>query len=125
MDNTGIDLGTCFPQRPIVLFPPAFRLTSPILSAAQAHESLSSCPLFFSPTPQCQKPKSDGTDPSTGEFCSPKTSVLAGLAKPSRVSSVPRSHEEVRVEEELQQISVELEPKCDVEIVAPEEDDKE
>ncbi|KAM4657475.1 phosphatidylinositol 4-phosphate 5-kinase type-1 gamma isoform 4-T4 [Amazona ochrocephala] len=35
-----------------------------------------------------------------------------------------RSHEEVRVEEELQQISVELEPKCDVEIVAPEEDDK-
>ncbi|XP_030365633.1 phosphatidylinositol 4-phosphate 5-kinase type-1 gamma isoform X6 [Strigops habroptila] len=36
-----------------------------------------------------------------------------------------RSHEEVRVEEELQQVSVELEPKCDVEIVAPEEDDKE
>ncbi|XP_010001723.1 PREDICTED: phosphatidylinositol 4-phosphate 5-kinase type-1 gamma [Chaetura pelagica] len=36
-----------------------------------------------------------------------------------------RSHEEMRVEEELQQISVELEPKCDVEIVAPEEDDKE
>ncbi|KAM6039933.1 phosphatidylinositol 4-phosphate 5-kinase type-1 gamma isoform 4-T4 [Theristicus caerulescens] len=36
-----------------------------------------------------------------------------------------RSHEEVRVEEELQQISVELEPKCDVEIVPPEEDDKE
>uniref|UniRef100_A0A8V1A7D4 Phosphatidylinositol-4-phosphate 5-kinase, type I, gamma n=1 Tax=Gallus gallus TaxID=9031 RepID=A0A8V1A7D4_CHICK len=36
-----------------------------------------------------------------------------------------RSHEEVRVEEELQQISVELEPKCDVEIVAPEEHDKE
>ncbi|XP_032847191.1 phosphatidylinositol 4-phosphate 5-kinase type-1 gamma isoform X2 [Tyto alba] len=36
-----------------------------------------------------------------------------------------RSHEEVRVEEELQQISVELEPKCDVEIVAPEEGDKE
>ncbi|KAM9369035.1 phosphatidylinositol 4-phosphate 5-kinase type-1 gamma [Phaethornis superciliosus] len=36
-----------------------------------------------------------------------------------------RSHEEVRVEEELQQISVEREPKCDVEIVAPEEDDKE
>ncbi|XP_054037976.1 phosphatidylinositol 4-phosphate 5-kinase type-1 gamma isoform X5 [Rissa tridactyla] len=36
-----------------------------------------------------------------------------------------RSHEEVRVEEELQQISVELEPKCDVEIVAPKEDDKE
>ncbi|XP_065556005.1 phosphatidylinositol 4-phosphate 5-kinase type-1 gamma isoform X1 [Lathamus discolor] len=36
-----------------------------------------------------------------------------------------RSHEEVRVEEELQQISVELEPKCDVEIVAPEEDGKE
>ncbi|XP_009878926.1 PREDICTED: phosphatidylinositol 4-phosphate 5-kinase type-1 gamma [Charadrius vociferus] len=35
------------------------------------------------------------------------------------------SHEEVRVEEELQQISVELEPKCDVEIVAPKEDDKE
>ncbi|XP_029819703.1 phosphatidylinositol 4-phosphate 5-kinase type-1 gamma isoform X3 [Manacus vitellinus] len=35
-----------------------------------------------------------------------------------------RSHEEVRVEEE-QQISVELEPKCDVEIVAPEEEDKE
>ncbi|XP_014115567.1 PREDICTED: phosphatidylinositol 4-phosphate 5-kinase type-1 gamma isoform X1 [Pseudopodoces humilis] len=32
-----------------------------------------------------------------------------------------RSHEEVRVEEEVQQISVELEPKCDVEIVAPEE----
>ncbi|KAM6310469.1 phosphatidylinositol 4-phosphate 5-kinase type-1 gamma-like [Podargus strigoides] len=36
-----------------------------------------------------------------------------------------RSHEEVRVEEELQQISVELEPKCDVEIIAPEEDGKE
>ncbi|XP_053905825.1 phosphatidylinositol 4-phosphate 5-kinase type-1 gamma isoform X5 [Cuculus canorus] len=36
-----------------------------------------------------------------------------------------RSHEEARVEEELQQISVELEPKCDVEIVAPEEEDKE
>ncbi|NWR93426.1 PI51C kinase, partial [Furnarius figulus] len=35
-----------------------------------------------------------------------------------------RSHEEVRVEEE-QQISVELEPKCDVEIVAPEEEEKE
>ena len=31
----------------------------------------------------------------------------------------------MRVEEELQQISVELEPKCDVEIVAPEEHDKE
>uniref|UniRef100_A0A8C0F1U5 Phosphatidylinositol-4-phosphate 5-kinase type 1 gamma n=1 Tax=Bubo bubo TaxID=30461 RepID=A0A8C0F1U5_BUBBB len=41
------------------------------------------------------------------------------------LSSVCRSHEEVRVEEELQQISVELEPKCDVEIIAPEEDDKE
>lgn len=41
------------------------------------------------------------------------------------MSLLPRSHEEVRVEEELQQISVELEPKCDVEIVAPEEDDKE
>ncbi|NXE97607.1 PI51C kinase, partial [Menura novaehollandiae] len=36
-----------------------------------------------------------------------------------------RSHEEVRVEEELQQISVELEPKGDVEIVAPKEEDKE
>uniref|UniRef100_A0A8D2PEK1 Phosphatidylinositol-4-phosphate 5-kinase type 1 gamma n=1 Tax=Zosterops lateralis melanops TaxID=1220523 RepID=A0A8D2PEK1_ZOSLA len=36
-----------------------------------------------------------------------------------------RSHEEVRVEEEVQQISVELEPKCDVEIVAPEEEVKE
>ncbi|NXP20487.1 PI51C kinase, partial [Scytalopus superciliaris] len=35
-----------------------------------------------------------------------------------------RSHEEVRVEEE-QQISVEMEPKCDVEIVAPEEEEKE
>ncbi|XP_010166918.1 phosphatidylinositol 4-phosphate 5-kinase type-1 gamma, partial [Antrostomus carolinensis] len=35
-----------------------------------------------------------------------------------------RSHEEVRVEEELQQSSIELEPKCDVEIVAPGEDDK-
>ncbi|XP_071434001.1 phosphatidylinositol 4-phosphate 5-kinase type-1 gamma isoform X2 [Pithys albifrons albifrons] len=35
-----------------------------------------------------------------------------------------RSHEEVRVEEE-QQISVELEPKCDVEIVAPEEEERE
>ncbi|XP_030395993.1 phosphatidylinositol 4-phosphate 5-kinase type-1 gamma isoform X8 [Gopherus evgoodei] len=35
-----------------------------------------------------------------------------------------RSHEEVRVEEELQQITVELESKCDVEIVAPEEDNK-
>ncbi|KAM7025481.1 phosphatidylinositol 4-phosphate 5-kinase type-1 gamma isoform 5-T5 [Acridotheres tristis] len=34
-----------------------------------------------------------------------------------------RSHEEVRVEEEVQQISVELEPKCDVEIVAPEEEE--
>ncbi|XP_054146879.1 phosphatidylinositol 4-phosphate 5-kinase type-1 gamma isoform X1 [Melozone crissalis] len=32
-----------------------------------------------------------------------------------------RSHEEGRVQEEVQQISVELEPKCDVEIVAPEE----
>ncbi|NWY71933.1 PI51C kinase, partial [Erithacus rubecula] len=32
-----------------------------------------------------------------------------------------RSHDEVRVEEEVQEISVELEPKCDVEIVAPEE----
>ncbi|NWS22453.1 PI51C kinase, partial [Pachyramphus minor] len=40
------------------------------------------------------------------------------------LSWVSRSHEEVRVEEE-QQISVELEPKCDVEIVAPEEEDKE
>ncbi|XP_056191192.1 phosphatidylinositol 4-phosphate 5-kinase type-1 gamma isoform X10 [Falco biarmicus] len=38
---------------------------------------------------------------------------------------VSRSHEEVRVEEELQQISVELEPKCDVEIVAPEDDKEE
>lgn len=28
----------------------------------------------------------------------------------------------MRVEEEVQQISVELEPKCDVEIVAPEEE---
>ncbi|XP_061322934.1 phosphatidylinositol 4-phosphate 5-kinase type-1 gamma [Pezoporus flaviventris] len=36
-----------------------------------------------------------------------------------------RSHEEVRVEEELQQISVELEPKCDVEIIAPEDDKEE
>ncbi|XP_068030075.1 phosphatidylinositol 4-phosphate 5-kinase type-1 gamma isoform X6 [Anomalospiza imberbis] len=36
-----------------------------------------------------------------------------------------RSHEEVRVQEEVQQISVELEPKCDVEIVAPEEEVKE
>uniref|UniRef100_A0A8C6ZZY9 Phosphatidylinositol-4-phosphate 5-kinase type 1 gamma n=1 Tax=Nothoprocta perdicaria TaxID=30464 RepID=A0A8C6ZZY9_NOTPE len=36
-----------------------------------------------------------------------------------------RSQEEVRVEEELQQISVELEPKCDVEIIAPEEEEKE
>ncbi|XP_075632408.1 phosphatidylinositol 4-phosphate 5-kinase type-1 gamma isoform X4 [Balearica regulorum gibbericeps] len=36
-----------------------------------------------------------------------------------------RSHEEVRVEEELQQISIELEPKCDVEIVAPEDDKEE
>ncbi|XP_030822464.1 phosphatidylinositol 4-phosphate 5-kinase type-1 gamma isoform X4 [Camarhynchus parvulus] len=34
-----------------------------------------------------------------------------------------RSHEEVRVQEEVQQISVELEPKCDVEIVAPEEEE--
>ncbi|XP_019406154.1 PREDICTED: phosphatidylinositol 4-phosphate 5-kinase type-1 gamma isoform X2 [Crocodylus porosus] len=33
-----------------------------------------------------------------------------------------RSHEEDRVEEELQQINVELETKCDIEIVAPEED---
>ncbi|NXX98054.1 PI51C kinase, partial [Centropus bengalensis] len=40
-------------------------------------------------------------------------------------SSISRSHEEARVEEELQQISVELEPKCDVEIVAPEEDKEE
>ncbi|KAJ7414339.1 Phosphatidylinositol 4-phosphate 5-kinase type-1 gamma [Willisornis vidua] len=38
--------------------------------------------------------------------------------------STSRSHEEVRVEEE-QQISVELEPKCDVEIVAPEEEREE
>ncbi|KAF4790274.1 Phosphatidylinositol 4-phosphate 5-kinase type-1 gamma [Turdus rufiventris] len=37
--------------------------------------------------------------------------------------STSRSHEEVRVEEEVQQISVELEPKCDVEIVAPEEEE--
>ncbi|XP_063016873.1 phosphatidylinositol 4-phosphate 5-kinase type-1 gamma isoform X5 [Melospiza melodia melodia] len=36
-----------------------------------------------------------------------------------------RSHEEGRVQEEVQQISVELEPKCDVEIVAPEEEVKE
>lgn len=36
-----------------------------------------------------------------------------------------RSHEEVQVQEEVQQISVELEPKCDVEIVAPEEEVKE
>ncbi|XP_039552766.1 phosphatidylinositol 4-phosphate 5-kinase type-1 gamma isoform X4 [Passer montanus] len=36
-----------------------------------------------------------------------------------------RSHEEVRVQEEVQEISVELEPKCDVEIVAPEEEVKE
>uniref|UniRef100_A0A8C5U010 Phosphatidylinositol-4-phosphate 5-kinase type 1 gamma n=2 Tax=Passeriformes TaxID=9126 RepID=A0A8C5U010_9PASS len=36
-----------------------------------------------------------------------------------------RSHEEARVEEEVQQISVELEPKCDVEIVAPEKEVKE
>ncbi|KAL9823942.1 phosphatidylinositol 4-phosphate 5-kinase type-1 gamma isoform 1-T1 [Geothlypis trichas] len=36
-----------------------------------------------------------------------------------------RSHEEERVQEEVQQISVELEPKCDVEIVAPEEEVKE
>ncbi|XP_039942836.1 phosphatidylinositol 4-phosphate 5-kinase type-1 gamma isoform X13 [Hirundo rustica] len=35
-----------------------------------------------------------------------------------------RSHEEVRVEEEVQQISVELEPKCDVEILAPEEEEE-
>ncbi|XP_063259153.1 phosphatidylinositol 4-phosphate 5-kinase type-1 gamma isoform X3 [Prinia subflava] len=35
-----------------------------------------------------------------------------------------RSHEEVRVEEEVQQISVELQPKCDVEIVAPEEEEE-
>ncbi|XP_038239692.1 phosphatidylinositol 4-phosphate 5-kinase type-1 gamma isoform X5 [Dermochelys coriacea] len=34
-----------------------------------------------------------------------------------------RSQEEVRVEEELQQITVELESKCDVEVIAPEEDD--
>lgn len=39
------------------------------------------------------------------------------------MSLVSRSHEEVRVEEEVQQISVELEPKCDVEIVAPEEEE--
>ncbi|RMC00793.1 hypothetical protein DUI87_22477 [Hirundo rustica rustica] len=38
--------------------------------------------------------------------------------------STSRSHEEVRVEEEVQQISVELEPKCDVEILAPEEEEE-
>ncbi|XP_074894358.1 phosphatidylinositol 4-phosphate 5-kinase type-1 gamma isoform X6 [Buteo buteo] len=64
------------------------------------------------------------------------TSLSVPERSPSETSEQPRrrthssgqdgrSHEEVRVEEELQQISVELEPKCDVEIVAPEEDDKE
>lgn len=78
MDNTGIELGTCFPWRPIGLFPPAFRLTSPILSAAQADESLFPCP-FFPPNSTVPKPKSDGTDPSAGEFCLPKTSVLGEI----------------------------------------------
>ncbi|XP_068277079.1 phosphatidylinositol 4-phosphate 5-kinase type-1 gamma isoform X2 [Nyctibius grandis] len=64
------------------------------------------------------------------------TSLSVPERSPSETSEQPRrrthssgqdgrSHEEVRVEEELQQISVELEPKCDVEIVAAEEDDKE
>ncbi|KAM6039931.1 phosphatidylinositol 4-phosphate 5-kinase type-1 gamma isoform 2-T2 [Theristicus caerulescens] len=64
------------------------------------------------------------------------TSLSVPERSPSETSEQPRrrthssgqdgrSHEEVRVEEELQQISVELEPKCDVEIVPPEEDDKE
>ncbi|XP_076215781.1 phosphatidylinositol 4-phosphate 5-kinase type-1 gamma isoform X2 [Aptenodytes patagonicus] len=64
------------------------------------------------------------------------TSLSVPERSPSETSEQPRrrthssgqdgrSHEEVRVEEELQQISVELEPKCDVEIIAPEEDDKE
>ncbi|XP_063213786.1 phosphatidylinositol 4-phosphate 5-kinase type-1 gamma isoform X2 [Chroicocephalus ridibundus] len=64
------------------------------------------------------------------------TSLSVPERSPSETSEQPRrrthssgqdgrSHEEVRVEEELQQISVELEPKCDVEIVAPKEDDKE
>uniref|UniRef100_A0A8D0HIA2 Phosphatidylinositol-4-phosphate 5-kinase type 1 gamma n=1 Tax=Sphenodon punctatus TaxID=8508 RepID=A0A8D0HIA2_SPHPU len=35
-----------------------------------------------------------------------------------------RSHEEVRVEVDLQQITVELETKCDIEIVAPEDEEK-
>uniref|UniRef100_A0A8B9E769 Phosphatidylinositol-4-phosphate 5-kinase type 1 gamma n=1 Tax=Anser cygnoides TaxID=8845 RepID=A0A8B9E769_ANSCY len=48
------------------------------------------------------------------------TSLSVPERSPSETSEQPRyrSHEEVRVEEELQQISVELEPKCDVEIVA-------
>ncbi|KAM6396061.1 phosphatidylinositol 4-phosphate 5-kinase type-1 gamma isoform 2-T2 [Rhynochetos jubatus] len=64
------------------------------------------------------------------------TSLSVPERSPSETSEQPRrrthssgqdgrSHEEVRVEEELQQISVELEPECDAEIVAPEEDDKE
>uniref|UniRef100_A0A8U7NMQ8 Phosphatidylinositol-4-phosphate 5-kinase type 1 gamma n=1 Tax=Corvus moneduloides TaxID=1196302 RepID=A0A8U7NMQ8_CORMO len=52
------------------------------------------------------------------------TSLSVPERSPSETSEQPRyrSHEEVRVEEEVQQISVELEPKCDVEIVAPEEE---
>uniref|UniRef100_A0A674HW84 Phosphatidylinositol-4-phosphate 5-kinase type 1 gamma n=1 Tax=Taeniopygia guttata TaxID=59729 RepID=A0A674HW84_TAEGU len=55
------------------------------------------------------------------------TSLSVPERSPSETSEQPRyrSHEEVRVQEEVQQISVELEPKCDVEIVAPEEEVKE
>uniref|UniRef100_A0A8C3NJ38 Phosphatidylinositol-4-phosphate 5-kinase type 1 gamma n=1 Tax=Geospiza parvula TaxID=87175 RepID=A0A8C3NJ38_GEOPR len=62
------------------------------------------------------------------------TSLSVPERSPSETSEQPRrrthssgqdgrSHEEVRVQEEVQQISVELEPKCDVEIVAPEEEE--
>uniref|UniRef100_A0A8D2QAQ2 Phosphatidylinositol-4-phosphate 5-kinase type 1 gamma n=1 Tax=Zonotrichia albicollis TaxID=44394 RepID=A0A8D2QAQ2_ZONAL len=55
------------------------------------------------------------------------TSLSVPERSPSESSEQPRyrSHEEGRVQEEVQQISVELEPKCDVEIVAPEEEVKE
>ncbi|KAL9823944.1 phosphatidylinositol 4-phosphate 5-kinase type-1 gamma isoform 3-T3 [Geothlypis trichas] len=64
------------------------------------------------------------------------TSLSVPERSPSETSEQPRrrthssgqdgrSHEEERVQEEVQQISVELEPKCDVEIVAPEEEVKE
>ncbi|XP_039766383.1 phosphatidylinositol 4-phosphate 5-kinase type-1 gamma isoform X2 [Ornithorhynchus anatinus] len=63
------------------------------------------------------------------------TSLSIPERSPSETSEQPRrrthssgqdarSHEEVHVEEELQQITVEIEAKCSVEIVAPEEEEK-